>query len=89
MTLVVDWVVKPQYQKKKKKKKKKKTTTTTTTKKKKKKKNNKKTEESDQTGQMLRQILFFAGRTYHYIPANFCLFSINTSNVTCQHTTIL
>ena len=37
-------------------------------------------EESDQTGQMLRLILFFARRTNHYVPANFCfpLTIINT-----------
>ena len=59
MTLVVDWVVKPQYKKKTK---------------------NNNNEESDQTGQMLRLILFFAGRTNHYVPANFCfpLTVINT-----------
>ena len=40
--------------------------------------------ESDQTGLMLRLILFLAGRANHYVPATFCfpLIIINTFHST-------
>ena len=57
MTLVVDWVIKPQYKRK--------------------------TNNLIRLGSLLELILFLAGRTNHYVPANYCfqLIVINFSEL--------